>query len=267
MQFFVQREGPQALGGSGRHGKHPIGRLPRWTTPLLAFGPMREAACDVLISHHSIYGLSNLRTCKVHENCLAKIAAGSHRTVISPLQPRVSTSLASPCHAHPMANPVEQLSEHESYPDKPRQSNIVVLNERRRAALAEIDNAPFSCALLPLFTAIPSHLLQLVPRQSLFGRRGRLLYRRVRFISLPRTTPRDLPSAMTSSLSTLARPCSTLSMARTVCPFSCLHTRSRLIPRSRCPHHLAIYRCQGCHPRRKLVRSAHLWLACGRPRS
>ena len=84
MQFFVQREGPQALGGSGRHGKHPIGRLPRWRTPLLAFGPMREAACDVLISHHSIYGLSNLRTCKVHENCLAKIAAGSQRHCYKP---------------------------------------------------------------------------------------------------------------------------------------------------------------------------------------
>lgn len=46
-----------------------------------------------------------------------------------------------------MANPVEQLSDHESYPEKPpAQPNIIVLNERRRAALAEIDNAPFSYA-------------------------------------------------------------------------------------------------------------------------
>ncbi|KAG9315075.1 major facilitator superfamily domain-containing protein [Chiua virens] len=44
-----------------------------------------------------------------------------------------------------MANPVEQLFDHGSYPDKPQaMPNIVVLNERRRAALQEIDNAPFS---------------------------------------------------------------------------------------------------------------------------
>ncbi|KAG8213224.1 major facilitator superfamily domain-containing protein [Butyriboletus roseoflavus] len=44
-----------------------------------------------------------------------------------------------------MANVVEQLSEHGSYPEKRQtQANITELNERRRAALAEIDNAPFS---------------------------------------------------------------------------------------------------------------------------
>ncbi|KAN0093057.1 phosphate transporter [Tylopilus felleus] len=44
-----------------------------------------------------------------------------------------------------MSNPVEQLSEHDSCSEKPHpQTNITVLNERRRAALAEIDNAPFS---------------------------------------------------------------------------------------------------------------------------
>ncbi|KAH0833118.1 major facilitator superfamily domain-containing protein [Lanmaoa asiatica] len=44
-----------------------------------------------------------------------------------------------------MANAVEQLSDHGSYPEKPQsRTNITVLNERRRAALAEIDNAPFS---------------------------------------------------------------------------------------------------------------------------
>ncbi|KAF8556193.1 phosphate permease [Imleria badia] len=42
-----------------------------------------------------------------------------------------------------MSNAVEQLSD--EYPEKPRgQPNLIVLNERRRAALAEIDNAPFS---------------------------------------------------------------------------------------------------------------------------
>ncbi|KAG6374311.1 major facilitator superfamily domain-containing protein [Boletus reticuloceps] len=44
-----------------------------------------------------------------------------------------------------MSNQVEQLSEHDSYPEKSRgPPNLTVLNERRRAALAEIDNAPFS---------------------------------------------------------------------------------------------------------------------------
>nr|AFU55746.1 phosphate transporter [Boletus edulis] len=45
-----------------------------------------------------------------------------------------------------MSNQVEQLSEHESYPEKSSRGppNLTVLNERRRAALAEIDNAPFS---------------------------------------------------------------------------------------------------------------------------
>ena len=61
-----------------------------------------------------------------------------------------------------MANPAEQLSEHESYPEKLRanQTNVATLNERRRAALAEIDNAPFSYAL-PLFSpCIPPHPFQ-----------------------------------------------------------------------------------------------------------
>lgn len=57
-----------------------------------------------------------------------------------------------------MANAVEQLSDHDSYPDKPRgQTNIVVLNERRRAALAEIDSAPFSYALSPPSSSLTSH--------------------------------------------------------------------------------------------------------------
>ncbi|KAH7928254.1 phosphate permease [Leucogyrophana mollusca] len=42
-----------------------------------------------------------------------------------------------------MASNAEQLSDHESYPEKV-QSSSTVLDERRRAALAEIDNAPFS---------------------------------------------------------------------------------------------------------------------------
>ncbi|KAF8121809.1 major facilitator superfamily domain-containing protein [Boletus edulis] len=48
-----------------------------------------------------------------------------------------------------MSNQVEQLSEHDSYPEKGSRAppNLTVLNERRRAALAEIDNAPFSYAL------------------------------------------------------------------------------------------------------------------------
>ena len=46
-----------------------------------------------------------------------------------------------------MSIPVERISEHGSYAEKQGQTNITVLNERRRAALAEIDNAPFSYAL------------------------------------------------------------------------------------------------------------------------
>ncbi|KAF9223533.1 phosphate permease [Gyrodon lividus] len=42
-----------------------------------------------------------------------------------------------------MASNAEQLSEHGSYPEK-GQGTTSVLNDRRRAALAEIDNAPFS---------------------------------------------------------------------------------------------------------------------------
>ena len=32
------------------------------------------------------------------------------------------------------------------------------------------------------------------------------------------------------------------------------------------PLHLAVHWYQGCYTRRKLVWSAHLWLACGSPR-
>lgn len=55
-----------------------------------------------------------------------------------------------------MSNAVERHSEHESYAEKQAQTNITVLNERRRAALAEIDNAPFSYAL-SLYFSIPPH--------------------------------------------------------------------------------------------------------------
>jgi hypothetical protein len=54
-----------------------------------------------------------------------------------------------------MSIAVERHSEHGSYPEKQAQNNITVLNERRRAALAEIDNAPFSHALSLSFS-IPS---------------------------------------------------------------------------------------------------------------
>lgn len=59
-----------------------------------------------------------------------------------------------------MANVVEQLSDHGSYPNSEKRRapvNVTELNERRRAALAEIDNAPFSYALFPSFF-VPSHL-------------------------------------------------------------------------------------------------------------
>lgn len=76
-----------------------------------------------------------------------------------------------------MSNAVEQLSEHDSY-EKPRaQPNLLVLNERRRAALAEIDNAPFSYVYCFAFLRPISPFSQLVSRQSLFGSRCRLLHR------------------------------------------------------------------------------------------
>ncbi|KAH7884621.1 major facilitator superfamily domain-containing protein [Phlebopus sp. FC_14] len=43
-----------------------------------------------------------------------------------------------------MSSQPEQLSEHESYPEKHQQGQATVLDDRRRAALAEIDNASFS---------------------------------------------------------------------------------------------------------------------------
>ncbi|KAF9234629.1 major facilitator superfamily domain-containing protein [Melanogaster broomeanus] len=43
-----------------------------------------------------------------------------------------------------MASNAEQLSDHGSYPEKSNQPSAAVLNDRRRAALEEIDNAPFS---------------------------------------------------------------------------------------------------------------------------
>ncbi|KAI9567326.1 major facilitator superfamily domain-containing protein [Boletus coccyginus] len=53
-----------------------------------------------------------------------------------------------------MSNQAEQISEHDSYEKRQEKTNIVVLNERRRAALAEIDNAPFSYALSLFFHSI-----------------------------------------------------------------------------------------------------------------
>jgi len=46
-------------------------------------------------------------------------------------------------------------SEHDSYEKRQEKTNVIVLNERRRAALAEIDNAPFSYAL-SLSSSVPS---------------------------------------------------------------------------------------------------------------
>jgi PHS family inorganic phosphate transporter-like MFS transporter len=60
-----------------------------------------------------------------------------------------------------MAITQEQLSSHESYQEK-GQTNGTVLDERRRAALSEIDNAPFSYVLKSSLQFLQN--IHLVPR-------------------------------------------------------------------------------------------------------
>lgn len=67
-------------------------------------------------------------------------------------------------------------------------SNAYLIDERRRAALEEIDNAKFSCVCFPTTFKIRAYPdigpFQLFPCQGLLGGWSWLLHRRVSVISL-----------------------------------------------------------------------------------
>ena len=67
-----------------------------------------------------------------------------------------------------------------------RHDTAVILSERRRAALAEVDNAKFSyvCLIDPQL-GMSLIISQMVPRKGLHGRGSRVLYRCVRPYSRP----------------------------------------------------------------------------------
>lgn len=78
-----------------------------------------------------------------------------------------------------MAN-LDHEKSNDSYPQATKHGRddvTFVLDERRRAALADVDNAEFSYVFSYLPFLTPSHLLQLVPCQSLPRRWCWLLYR------------------------------------------------------------------------------------------
>lgn len=81
-----------------------------------------------------------------------------------------------------MANPDHEKDSNDSYPHVAKHGKddvTFVLDERRRAALADVDNAQFSYVISYLPFLTPSHLQmpQLVPCQSLPRRRRWFLYR------------------------------------------------------------------------------------------
>lgn len=67
---------------------------------------------------------------------------------------------------------VEKTSSHGSDP-----KNVAyTLDQRRRAALAEVDNASFSYVSLFSLICLASHILQMVPCQGRLGRQCRFLH-------------------------------------------------------------------------------------------
>lgn len=103
----------------------------------------------------------------------------------------------------------EKLSPSTSNDDKvaAAKARYIDLDEKRRAALAEIDNASFGCvaSACPL-PRLPHPASQLVPHQDLFGCRRWLLHRCV-CGRVPLSTISNFPIATISSPSTSPPPC------------------------------------------------------------